>query len=280
MNKLSLVLISLLASVHCLAADPRTEEVAFLSHGVKLAGSIVLPAGDVQAAVVFIHGSGKQSRNTHLAERFARAGIATLVYDKRGAGESGGEYEGDQSVSGRNVALLADDAFAALTRLATHPAVRGRRAGFVGISQAGWIAPLAAKRGGAAQFLVLWSGPVCKVSEEDIFSKYTTDADQDVVPAYETALRARAQKYLWPDFLGRDTDSGEDLAALKIPGLWLFSDNDASIPVDLSIAKLTALRRAGHRYEYALFSGYGHDNIDRTFAFVVDWIARLPKQSY
>ena len=61
--------------------------------------------------------------------------------------------------------------------LSTHPSLKGIRIGFAGISQAGWIAPLAAKRSNLSKFLVLWSGPVCKVSEEDIFSKYTSDAD-------------------------------------------------------------------------------------------------------
>ena len=51
--------------------------------------------------------------------------------------------------------------------------VEGSPIGFAGISQAGWIAPLAAERSDLAKFLVLWSGPVCKVSEEDIFSIYT-----------------------------------------------------------------------------------------------------------
>src|SRR5512146_1729577 len=91
------------------SAAPRLEPVKFESHGTTLVGTIAWPdASPVRAAVVFIHGSGKQSRNLDLARRFADQGIAALVYDKRGAGESGGEYEGNQSVSGPNVALLAD----------------------------------------------------------------------------------------------------------------------------------------------------------------------------
>ncbi len=65
----------------------------------------------MRAAVVFIHGSGKQTRNMGWAERFAQEGIAALVYDKRGAGKSGGEYEGEQSVSEKNIALLMDGTF-------------------------------------------------------------------------------------------------------------------------------------------------------------------------
>jgi len=36
-----------------------------------------------------------------LAKRFASKGIAALVYNKRGVGRSGGEYESNQSLSGK-----------------------------------------------------------------------------------------------------------------------------------------------------------------------------------
>jgi len=210
----------------------RVEEVEFASHDATLSGSIVFPANQpIHAAVVFIHGSGKQTRNIPLAERFAKEGIAALVYDKRGAGKSGGEYEGEQSVSEKNIALLAEDAVSALTKLSSHPSLKGIPVGLAGISQAGWIGPLAAEKSNLAKFMVFWSGPVCKVSEEDIFSKYTSDRDSQIAPTYDEALRSRTEKYVWPDFLGKDTDSSESLKKLSIPGLWLFSDNDGSIPV-------------------------------------------------
>ncbi len=256
-----------------------TEDLEFTSHGVSLSGSLVIPQDrPVRAAVVFIHGSGKQTRNLALATRFADAGIAALVYDKRGAGKSGGEYEGQQSVSERNISLLADDAVAAVNALAGHSSMKGIAIGLAGISQAGWIAPLAAKRSnGVAGFLVLWSGPVCKVSEEDIYSIYTRDADARIVPSYQQALKSRKEKYLWPDFLGVDTDPATSLAGLSMPGLWIFSDNDASIPVDLSLERLKDLQSAGHRYDYVLFSGLGHNNMDGTFATATDWIRRMSK---
>jgi pimeloyl-ACP methyl ester carboxylesterase len=252
-----------------------TQEIEFESHGARLAGSIVLPeSGQIRAAVVFVHGSGKQARNLALAEHFASEGIATLVYDKRGAGKSGGEYEANQNVSEKNISLLADDAAAALGALARHPALKGVALGFGGISQAGWIAPIAAERSPEAKFLVLWSGPVCKVSEEDIYSKFTNDQNEMAAPPYRVALESRSVKYIWPDFLGKDTDPADSLAKLTIPGLWIFSDNDGSIPVDLSIANLQTLRSAGHRYDYVLFSGLGHNNMDGTFAAAADWIRR------
>src|SRR5687767_11274907 len=196
---LVLVLLWLAIAGLAAAADVRVEEVEFSSRGANLSGSIVLPAGgEPRSAVVFIHGSGPQTRNIALASRFAREGIAALVYDKRGVGKSGGRYENNQSVGEKNISLLADDAVAALSALSSHPSLKGKPLGLAGISQAGWIAPLAAEKSRLARFLVLWSGPVCKVSEEDIFSKYTTDADRKVVPTFKEALESRTEKYVWP----------------------------------------------------------------------------------
>ena len=256
-------------------AQARIVDIEFVSHETRLAGSLVLPESRApHAALVFVHGSGPQARNLDLARRFADAGIAALVYDKRGAGKSAGHYEGEQSVSEQNIALLSDDAAAALNVLAHRAELKGAPIGIAGISQAGWIAPLAAEKSGIARFIILWSGPVCKVSEEDIFSIYTRDKDAAVAPPYREALSSRKDPYVWPDFLGKDTDPADSLARLSIPGLWIFSDNDGSIPVDLSVERLQVLRRAGHRYDYVLFSGLGHNNMDGTFATAVEWIGR------
>ncbi len=264
----------LLGSILVYGQDYEIEEVEFISREVWLAGSIVLPKSEkVHAAVVFVHGSGKQSRNLHLAKRFAANGIAALVYDKRGAGRSGGEYEGNQSVSEKNITLLADDSIAALNVLREHPKTKDLPIGLTGISQAGWIVPLAAEKS-HVDFIVLWSGPVCKVSEEDIYSKYTSDQDGESVPTYDEALKSRKEKYIWPDFLGKDSNPSDSLAKIDIPGLWIFGDKDGSVPVDLSVSRLQELIDAGHKYEYEIFSGLGHNNISETFVTVTDWIKK------
>ncbi|GAB3731267.1 hypothetical protein GCM10028794_07350 [Silanimonas algicola] len=257
-----------------LAAAPRIDEVRFVSHGATLSGSLVLPEGKpIVAGVVFIHGSGEQGRNLGVARRLADGGIAALVYDKRGVGRSGGVYEGEQSVTGMNISLLADDAVAALETLATQPGLDAVPLGFAGISQAGWIAPVAATRTRQADFLLLWSAPVTKVSEEDLYSKHTGDRDGADRPAYATALAARDTPYVWPAFLGRDTDPAEDLATLAIPGFWIFGEQDGSIPVDLSLRNLRALQAKGHRYEYRVFPGQGHNNMAATFDAAIAWVA-------
>lgn len=263
----------LLLSSVAMAAQPRVEEVTIASHGATLAGSIVWPApSQPVAAVVFVHGSGPQARDLGLARRFAEQGIAALVYDKRGVGGSGGTYEGEQGVTGTNIALLADDAAAAFDVLADRVAHDPIAVGFAGISQAGWIVPLAATQTPRARFLLLWSAPVCKVSEEDIYSKHTGDQDGPLRPSFATALAARRDPYVWPAFLGRDTDPAEDLATLTIPGLWIFGGEDGSIPVDLSRRNLERLRAKGRRFEDKLFPEQGHNNLAATFDAAIAWV--------
>lgn len=117
---------------------------------------------DIRAAVIFVHGLGKQSRFMLGAERFARDGIAAFVYDKRGVGKSQGIYEGNQSVSEKNLNLLVDDALAAFNTLAAHPKLREVPLGLTGISQAGWIFPITVTKAAKVDFLVIWSGPFAK----------------------------------------------------------------------------------------------------------------------
>lgn len=280
LQKLLLVIPLFVSSFPLMVDAAIVKPIRFSSHGDLLAGSLVLPENETfTKAVVFVHGSGEQKRSLSLAKHFAKAGIAALVYDKRGVGQSEGEYEGRQSVSEKNIELLADDAAAALNVLATHSATKTAMLGLTGISQAGWIVPLAAEKTDLADFIVLWSAPVCKVSEEDIFSKYTADKDTQSVPSFQQALHARKREYVWPDFLGKDSNPSDNLSTISIPGLWVFGAKDGSIPVDLSIERLSALASAGHEYEYVLFSKLGHNNMPESFATAVDWIHRLPENN-
>lgn len=135
------------ADAHSGRQELQFEDVAFHSHATKLAGTLVRPSqAELSAAVVFVHGSGRQERNLVWAKRFVAQGIAALVYDKRGVGESEGEYEEEHSVGGDNTDLLADDAVAALQALSDLDSIDNVPVGFAGISQAGWIVPLAAER--------------------------------------------------------------------------------------------------------------------------------------
>lgn len=275
MKALWLLIITTLFSSMAFSNGITIENVEFSSHGDTLSGTLLMSTEvETQAAVVFVHGSGEQSRNIHFAKHFANHGIAALVYDKRGVGQSEGKYESQQSVSEKNLNLLADDAVSALALLRQHQTLKNVKVGFAGISQAGWIIPLAAEKTSAADFMVIWSGPVTKVSEEDIYSKYTADLDSQRVPPYATALASRKRQYIWPDFLGKDSNPVDSLINLTIPGLWIFGEKDGSIPVDLSIERLKNLQKTHDKYDYILFSSQGHNNMRETFTVAVEWMKK------
>jgi uncharacterized protein len=75
-----------------------TRNVQFVSHGVTLQGTVVLPRNQaIAAAVVWVDGAGMTKRDLGFAQGIAQRGIAVLTYDKRGVGDSGGVYAGPES---------------------------------------------------------------------------------------------------------------------------------------------------------------------------------------
>jgi uncharacterized protein len=118
----------------------REEKIAFRNGDVTLAGTLLVPStGGPHPAVVFLHGSGPQDRNGYMslirltADHFARNGIATLIYDKRGVGASTGNW------ANASFDDLARDALAGLRFLQGRGDIRPRQIGLWGSSQAGWV---------------------------------------------------------------------------------------------------------------------------------------------
>jgi pimeloyl-ACP methyl ester carboxylesterase len=132
----------------------REEAVHFASGEIALAGTLVLPEGYQQhPAVVLVHGSGPQKRDLSTARWFAAEGIAALAYDKRGVGESSGDF--------RKVPFmeLCDDGLGAIKYLKSRKEIDAKRIGVWGLSQGGWLGPLAASRSADVAFVIAVSGP-------------------------------------------------------------------------------------------------------------------------
>jgi uncharacterized protein len=119
----------------------RNEEVAFNNGDVALGGTLTLPATKgLHPAVVLLHGSGPARRPLGMWQYFlARHGIATLTYDKRGAGASTGDW---QTASFED---LAGDALAAVQFLRNRPDINPRQIGLWGNSNSGWVVPITAR---------------------------------------------------------------------------------------------------------------------------------------
>jgi pimeloyl-ACP methyl ester carboxylesterase len=148
--------------------------------GFNLAGTLTLPAGEgPHPSVVLVTGSGTQDRDETigsqqpflvLADGLARAGIAVLRFDDRGAGESEGLFVED---SGATTLDLASDTRAAVEFLATQPKIAPDRIGIVGHSEGALIATIVANQTDAA-FVVLLAGS--GVPGADVLRRQTVDA--------------------------------------------------------------------------------------------------------
>jgi pimeloyl-ACP methyl ester carboxylesterase len=144
----------------------RQEEVTFKNGDVTLAGTLVIPASKGKhPAIVFTHGGGPQLREVMwgLGYLYAARGFVVLSYDKRGVGKSTGNW---REASFED---LADDAVAAAKFLQSRTDVAPRQIGFWGLSQGGWIAPLAASRFPDAAFAIALSGGGLSPAETELF---------------------------------------------------------------------------------------------------------------
>lgn len=140
------------------------EPVKFSSGDAKLAGTLFLPDGPRRhPAVVLFHGSGPQTRDSARAEWFAGCGIAALAYDKRGVGESTGDF--------RKIPFpdLVEDGLAGIAFLKARSDIEARHIGVWGLSQGGWLGPLAASRSTDVAFVIAVSGPGVTPGEQMVF---------------------------------------------------------------------------------------------------------------
>jgi uncharacterized protein len=135
------------------------EELRIEADGVTLAASYSR-AGET--AIVALHGAGEATRDgplyDHLHTLLPPAGIGVVTFDRRGEGESTGD-----STRGR-FALQTEDT------LAVVEAIGAKRVGLWGLSQGGWIGPLAAAASDEVAFLVLIASTGVTPSEQMMYA--------------------------------------------------------------------------------------------------------------
>ena len=252
------------------------EDRRFASNGTELGGTLYLPrSGKPVAAIVVTHSASSPLRGAslydHLKKMLPALGIAVFVYDRRGSGQSG------TVDAGGNYAILADDAIAAVKSLKADPRIDPRRIGTWGLSQGGWISPLAASRSPDIAFVISVPAPVVTADVQMIFSSTNhlrangypqTEIDQMVATrkavddymrgtgSKEVAQRlidgAKAKPWFKYTYMGEtvrdravsgwrkeiENDPLTNLTAVKVPTLVLYGANDAVVPVAISVERL------------------------------------------
>jgi alpha-beta hydrolase superfamily lysophospholipase len=270
-----------------------SEEARFANGDVTLVGTLLMPAGPgPHPAILFVHGSGAEGRyaSRYLADRFARAGFAALIYDKRGVGASGGDW--------RRATFddLAGDALAAIHFLAGDPRVRAGAIGLWGNSQGGMIAPLIASQSKDLGFVIASAGGAVPLMEAERYSyrnflglprmhgadsvRAESYVDAVVRTAYEggpweradSAAQANAKEKWFMGIPGRDDsfwwmarrtadyDAPSYWRRVKAPVFLIYGEEDGRVPVKRSLENIRAALGAGGNNDVAwkVYAGSDH----------------------
>ncbi len=249
-----------------------SDSVVIPGKKANLSG-VIYRKKDVKAkhAIVLVHGSGYGLEMEIIAQHMAMKGFTVLYYDKRGIGSSEGKYNQKTNAGKKNLKLLASDAAAAYKILKNY--VGDVATGFVGVSQAGWIVPLAAEQV-KPDFIALFSGPVCSVGEELRFSKMA----EETKDFWKTHKREDINNLLKSGiYLYKGIDSYKTLKHLdNVSGLWIFGAQDRYMPADLSIERLASLQQEYSKpYEFKVYEKYGHSTQlpgMESFDYLSKWI--------
>lgn len=266
---------------------PGTEEVMFTSNGFELVGDLELPGGPgPHPAVVLVHGSGSQTRystpTSGLVRRaFVDAGYAVFAWDKPGSGESTGDIDQEHTLTQR-AEILVDG----IEWLGSQTSIDPNRIGVWGLSQAGWVMPLAMTMTEEIAFMIVVSGGAEDSIEQMVFQwteraacRGASDADLEIMDTHASPAlkaetyddyRAAMEQVLtvpnidayvgveveladvehwapWP----RDGDSFFDPATVldevTIPVLAIYAEHDVQIdPVQGAQAYRAAMEAAGN----------------------------------
>ena len=293
---LHLVLAALLLT-GCVSFEGDSEEVSFTGGGgIQLQATLLTPRGADRStlpAIVLLHGAEKATRKRLVykltANVFLERGIAVLVYDKRGAGES----QGDHDTS--TYAQLVEDAVSAVRFLQQRSGIDATRIGVFGISESGWLTPEIAERTDAA-FVINKVGSPLSVRDTVAWEVYNEMLD-DGVP--ENSARQQTDIYR-RIFEYRVSPTAEERAAIEetllewqqnddsqlppklrdvnasyiadisydptpylekldIPMLYLFGRHDVNIPTRESVERLAELAEQGKTITTFVFEDEGHE---------------------
>jgi hypothetical protein len=242
---------------------------------IRLAVTLDLPDGPgPHPVILLLHASGGGTRDfaayRHLARVLPPRGIAVARFDRRGSGESSGDFETASFPD------LASDARAVVRWLRGRSGVDSRRVAVWGMSQGGWIAPLVAAEDPTIAAVVVVSGaggtPAAQMTYSAQVGLREAGYPEDVV-VEATRLRREVDAYYagrssrqdaaarlsaasaqpWfplafvpsqppPDvrkskwYFQFSFDPADSIAKIRAPVLLLYAERDPWIPIDDSIA--------------------------------------------
>ena len=243
------------------------QEVHWLNGEIELTGTVFVPNKITNGGAVVIHGSGWSDRDNlwylHFVMKLVDSGVAVLFPDKRGSGESGGDW---RSSSFDEFAL---DSLVGREKLSEITGIRTENIGLLGISQGGSVAPRAAAISGDVPWIVNVSGSSVSFEESLVHETYQNLRQMGIPSMFDTfmhpyafAIAQRKRSNWWA--LNGGYDPLEDWQLLEVPTLVLYGREDEwdNVPVQTSIERFESLQ--AKNIEINVYGGLGHGLFDET----------------
>ncbi len=243
--------------------DLNYSEVRFHNsvQDIELAGLLFLPEGrQSYPLAVVIHGSGSSHRSngwySTMAHDLVEQGIAVLLPDKRGSEQSEGDWRSSSFED------LATDTLAAVRYVDSRDDLAITEIGLLGMSQGGWIAPVAASQSSKVGFVVAFSGSAVTPTEQLYYEEVHNLKQMGLLPGLAeftallstTYIRDVAQKTFWQGIENFDPMHYWDQVNARV--LFVLGEEDTNVPVADSIRMLQGSTRPG--INYVVFPGSGH----------------------
>lgn len=238
--------------------DHRQIEIGWESiDGSVMCGTLFLPKEQGEyPAVIWHFGSNRWSRldnDINFTKRWLDAGIAVLSYDKRGVNKSQGYCCPWRDPN--YFPLLGQDVLHGIKAIALHPEIKANAIGAFGYSQGGWVVPVAAAElQNDIAFTVIGSGPTVTLHEELAYSELTGENT-----CQETNITQEEIDTALEEIVPGGFDPRPYLERMTNPSLWVFGENDLSVPTRQSTAIIEHLIQNEHKpFEYWILPDANH----------------------
>ena len=240
-------------------ADTQRFEISFQnrSQNLALAGLMFVPEGDGPfPAAVVIHGSGTSRRDNGwyltLTKHLQDNGIAVLLPDKRGSEQSEGEWRGASFED------LAGDALSAVEYLKSQGHFEYSSIGLLGMSQGGWIVPLAVSKSDEVSFVISMSGAFVTTDEQLLYEETNSIHNMGTYMFLAELIAPITTKNIqqmdfWLPLAGYDPLPYWEM--VDVPAFAAFGGGDFNVPIEESIRRLEGLEK---EIAYEVYPEGGH----------------------
>lgn len=262
------------------ALDTQRESFFVEAHdGVKLEADLFIPNGGAtqKPAVVFSPGSGDALYQnysyglieTYILDVFLSHDFAVLLVNKRGMGQSEGNYV-KNSIEGR-----AEDIWAAVQSIQNHPQIVAEDIGLIGHSQGGWVVTQAAADQPEIAFFISLAGPTMSMRENALDNEYHYQRCQGTEgEALDEAFAKRDKMIDLSIKIGNLTNFGffgfdarnmnydprNALKTTQSPGLFVYAENDDQVTPAPNIDRMNEIfdNKVPQHFNVVLIEGATH----------------------